>query len=261
MHVQQKLAADKEEKDRKKREREQMKEKEKRDRQAAENAKKEAEEQEESKRLEGRMLIFLRKAREQQTPKDYSLSGLELGAPRTSILSKIVAFNSTLTCLHLARKKIQDKEGQEIARMLLTNKTLRKLELEGNCLGMQTARVFALALRVNKTLRFLDLESNNLTHESEENSGVEEMIDALTVNKTLLSLNLANNKMDDTLGRQFVDCLANFNFTLIDFEFGFNNFRLDEVSSPVPPAEHSCADPPHPGPAEAQQAAVRRRAA
>ena len=146
-------------------------------------------------------------------------------------MSKIVAFNSSLTCLHLARKKIQDKEGKEIARMLLTNKTLRKLELEGNCLGMQTARVFALALRVNTTLRFLDLESNNLTHESEENTGVDEMISALAVNKTLLSLNLANNKMDEMLGRHFVDCLANDNKTLIDFEFGMNNFRLDEVST------------------------------
>ena len=81
--------------------------------------------------------------------------------------------------------------------MLLTNKTLRKIELEGNCLGMQTARVFALALRRNKTLRYLDLESNNLTHDGEETLGVEEMIQALASNKTLLSLNLGNNKLDE----------------------------------------------------------------
>lgn len=85
--------------------------------------------------------------------------------------------------------------------MLLSNKTLRKLELEGNCLGLQTARVFAIALRKNTTLRSLDLESNNLTHDGEENGGVEEMIQALAGNETLLSLNLGNNKLDEQIGR------------------------------------------------------------
>ncbi len=156
-----------------------MKEKEKRDKAALENAKKEAEQQEESKRLDGRMLIFLRKAQENSTPNAYSLSGLELGGPRTQILAKIVAFNNTLTTLHLSRKNIQDKEGQDLARALITNKTLRKLELEGNCLGLMSAKAFAFALRQNKTLRYLDLESNNLCHEGEENQGVEDMIGAL----------------------------------------------------------------------------------
>ena len=182
-----------------------MKEKEKRDKAALENAKKEQEQQEESKRLDGRMLIFLRKAQENQTATSYSLSGLELGGPRTQILAKIVAYNNTLLTLHLSRKNIQDKEGQDLARALLTNKTLRKLELEGNCLGLMTAKAFALALRKNRTLRYLDLESNNLCHEGEENQGVEDMIQALAQNTTLLSLNLANNKLDEQIGRQFVD--------------------------------------------------------
>lgn len=45
---------------------------------------------------------------------------------------------------------------------------------------MLTARAFALALRKNTTLRYLDLESNNLTNDTEENGGVEEMIVALS---------------------------------------------------------------------------------
>ena len=47
-----------------------------------------------------------------------------------------IAFNSTVKNLHLSRKGIEDKEGQDLARMLLTNKTLRKLELESNILGL-----------------------------------------------------------------------------------------------------------------------------
>lgn len=89
-----------------------------------------------------------------------------------------------------------------------------------------------MALRKNRTLRYLDLESNNLTHEGDENSGVEEMIGALAHNKHLLSLNLANNKLDDQIGRQFVDLFNPRRFnqeTIIDFEFGFNQFRLEET--------------------------------
>ena len=89
-----------------------------------------------------------------------------------------------------------------------------------------------MALRKNRTLRYLDLESNNLTHEGDENSGVEEMIGALAHNKYLLSLNLANNKLDDQIGRQFVDLFNPRRFnqeTIIDFEFGFNQFRLEET--------------------------------
>ena len=122
------------------------------------------------------MLTFLQKGAEDRTPKEFSLSGCELGGARTTIVARIMAFNRSLMTLHLCRKNIQDREGQDIARALLTNTTLRKLELEGNCLGMGTARVFALALRKNRTLRYLDLESNNLTNDTEENGGVEEMI-------------------------------------------------------------------------------------
>ena len=78
-------------------------------------------------------------------------------------------------------------------------------------------------------MKFLDLESNNLTHDGEENSGVEEMINALSTNTSLLSLNLGNNRLDEGIGRMFVDCLMA-NHTLIDFEFDRNNFRLEDVN-------------------------------
>ena len=52
------------------------------------------------------------------------------------------------------------------------------------------------------------MESNNLSHESEESAGVEEMIKALAENTSLLSINLANNKLDEQIGRQFVDLFS-----------------------------------------------------
>ena len=100
-----------------------------RDREAmqdAANAKRMAEEAEESKRLRGRLLIFLNKALIQETPGAYSMSGLDLGGARTQILAKIVAYNESLTTLHCARKNIGDKEGQDLARMLINNTKMRQ---------------------------------------------------------------------------------------------------------------------------------------
>ena len=218
----------KEDRERKKQENKDKKLKEQRDRAADEARRKEQLAQAESKKLDGRMLTFMQKASIHSTPHDYAISGMELGPARCLILAKVIAFNESLKTLHLNRKQIQDKEGQDLARMLLSNTTLRKLEMEGNCLGLQTARVMALALRKNTTLRSLDMESNNLTHDGEENMGVEDMIQALCTNTTLLSLNVGNNKLDEGIGRMFVDCLHQ-THSLIDFEFGFNNFRLEDI--------------------------------
>ena len=55
-------------------------------------------------------------------------------------------------------------------------------------------------------------------------------IPALRVNKHLLSLNLGNNKLDETIGKECDDMLDD-NFTLIDFEFGQNLFHLDQIRS------------------------------
>ena len=80
-------------------------------------------------------------------------------------------------------------------------------------------------------MRYLDLESNQLTQEGEDPAGIMKyFVPALRTNKFLLSLNLGNNKLDETIGKEFDDML-DVNETLIDFEFGFNGFTLDQVRS------------------------------
>lgn len=54
------------------------------------------------------------------------------------------------------------------------------------------------------------------------------LCEALKKNKSLISLNIANNKLDAEIGKEFKAVLE-INQTLIDFEFGFNNFHLKEV--------------------------------
>ena len=131
--------------------------------------------------------------------------------------------------MHLTRCDIKDEDAIDITKVLLTNKTLRKLELEGNTLGTKTASSFGKALKHNKTLQFLDLEGNQLTGDGEDFQGLQEMLRALEDNTSLLSLNLANNKLEPPIGKQIKQMLDK-NHTLIDLEIGFNHFDLKDVS-------------------------------
>ncbi len=195
------------------------------------------EEEEQMNRLEGRMLIMLKNLQAGTSPSEYTMSGLNLGAARCRIMAANVAFNNTLTSLHLARKEIDDAEGVELARILISNKSIRKLELEGNRLGPKTIYAFGKALEVNKTLRVLDLESNDIYKDKDAPFDPETkraiipklffFIESLQHNKTLLSLNLANCQMDDKCGAKWVQT-THVNQDLIDFEFGFNQFTLEQ---------------------------------
>ncbi len=78
-------------------------------------AQKRKEEEEQMNKLEGRMLIIFKNLQLDNTPKEYTLAGLNLGAARCRILASNVAYNNTLTALHLARKKITDPEGVILA--------------------------------------------------------------------------------------------------------------------------------------------------
>lgn len=64
---------------------------------------------------------------------------------------------------------------------------------------------------------------------NEDTRGVQfYFIDALRTNKTLIALNVANNQLDDSLGKDFKNMLE-VNTTLIDFEISFNMFHLTDV--------------------------------
>lgn len=57
--------------------------------------------------------------------------------------------------------------------------------------------------------------------------GVTSLFEFLPVNKTLISLNLANNQMDESCGDQFNQLLTH-NNTLIDFDYCMNTFNLED---------------------------------
>ena len=119
------------------------------------------------------------------------------------------------------RKQIEEEVGIDLARMLMINKHVRKIELEGNKLGPKTSREFGNVLRFSTTLKFIDLDNNMLTSDGDDDTGLRFFIEQLKHNKSLLSLNVANNRLDEGIGKAFAEALA-VNHSLIDFEFGFN---------------------------------------
>jgi hypothetical protein len=138
----------------------------------------------------------------------------------------------------LARKGIEDAEGVELAKMLIQNKVLRKLELEGNKLGPKTIQALGFALEKNTTLRVLDLESNDIYKDKDAPFDPETrkptipkmffFVESMQMNTTLLSLNLANCQMDERCGAKWLET-TRINQDLIDFEFGFNKFTLEQA--------------------------------
>lgn len=148
-------------------------------------------------------------------------SGIELGTIRARILATNIVPNSSLMCISMNRKSIEDEVGVDLARMLMLNKHIRKIELEGNKLGPKTARAMGDVLRVSKTLKFIDLDNNMLTTDGEDTTGIQYFIQSLKCNNTLMSLNMGNNRLDEQIGKAFEEALS-VNHSLIDFEFSFN---------------------------------------
>jgi len=135
------------------------------------------------------------------------------------MVAKNLAVNTSLLALDLSRCALEDNDGSWIAKALRKNNVLRKLDLEGNLLGPQTASDFGKALILNTGLKTLNLESNQLLAENgDDHYGLYDLAEFLVHNKTLLSLNIANDMIDDKTGTIFREKLEQ-NDTLIDFDF------------------------------------------
>lgn len=129
-----------------------------------------------------------------QTPRELSLQGLELGPIRSGILSKWIGVNQSLMALDLNRMGVDDEQGKVIAMYLRKNTQMRSISLEGNMCGPKTAMEFGKTLQQNRTLKQLNLDSNQLAAENgSDQIGIYEFVEFLPKNTTLLSLSIANN--------------------------------------------------------------------
>jgi len=207
--------------------------------QKEEEERKRKEEAEQRSKLEGRFEHMLTSLQENNTPQEYTVSGLTLGNVRLRLLAKNVEKNTSLLGLHLGRMKINDEDAPLLEQMLMNNKKLQKLELEGNRLGPSGVKSIMKALETNTTLRFLDLEGNNMTGLSktdlvtgsiskQDNTGVNAIAEMLKVNKTLLVLNIASTGISPEGGKIIKKALEQ-NTTLINLEITENGFTVKQI--------------------------------
>jgi len=186
----------------------------------AEDEKRKKELQEVQDKLEGRTQIIKKKIKDNESPYEYSFTDVNIDSSSLLMLCECLKVNSTLMILHIARKKLNDEDGEEIAKMLLVNKRLEKVDLEGNQFGVRSAKSFALVIKTNRTLRYLDLEGNCLCSGG-DNTGFIEMIVALRENIKLIGLNISNNNIDDVSANHIIQSL-DINLYIIDLDITFN---------------------------------------
>ncbi len=93
------------------------------------------------------------------------------------------------------------------------NETIEKIELDENKLTSYTLKKLGISLKLNKTLRYLGLEGNFFDKDPQKKC-LEEFLNSLKFNTSLLYLNLANTKIkDEYLG--LIDKLLDKNHSII----------------------------------------------
>ena len=149
---------------------------------------------------------------------EFTISGLDLKPAQIKVLANFVENNASLKALSMSRKRLTDFEGKEICEKLEKNQTLERLEMEGNQLGPATLRPLARLLRFNETIRYIDLERNNLLDDpvtgQKDYKVIDELVDALMVNETVLYINLNNTGLNSKCSKKLRDIFQT-NKTLI----------------------------------------------
>jgi hypothetical protein len=187
------------------------------------------EEEQQRSTLEGRLAKLISDLNFNNTSSETTLSGIDMGPTRWSILAKALENNITLKELHLSRKAIGDEEGEEIIKSLKKNNTIEKLELQGNILGKNTAVHVGELLGKNDTLKYLDLEGNELFDKNfKDPVGIVAIAEGIKKNQCLILLNISNCNLDNECGNILADAMEK-NQTIIDFDYRGNDFGLDIV--------------------------------
>jgi len=131
-----------------------------------------------------------------------SLPGNLIDDDLISILIKGLMLNKTITQLDLSHNKIGNSGARKIAKYVLQTQILTHLNLGDNAIYYEGSRYLAQALKVNKSLVSLDLKLNRL----DDKAGSKLCIDLLNNNSGLQALCLSSN----LLGNMFCESLAEF---------------------------------------------------
>ena len=203
-----------------------------------EEEKRRKEEEEQRNKLEGRFELMIDNLKKNNTPQEYTLAGLPLNNIKLRMLINNARENTTLLGLDLARMKIAGGDLNELHDLLVNNKTLQKLELEGNEIEPNDAITLAKALEVNTTLRSLNLGFNPLTRSNKSQvmkeskkydySGISRLSNMLKTNRTLLILNLARTGIDRDGAIDLLEAME-INTTLISMDLSENDLSVRDI--------------------------------
>ena len=108
----------------------------------------------------------------------------------------------TMTELHLAYKKIGNKETKAIAQALKMNTMLQRLDLYNNQISDDGAKALAEALKMNTVLQRLGLGRNQISDD-----GAKALAEALKMNTVLQWLYLAGNQISDDGAKAIAEAL------------------------------------------------------
>ena len=148
-----------------------------------------------------------------------------IGKEGATSLSQALTVNSTLTSLNLRYNSIGDEGATSLSQALKVNSTLTSLDLGLNRVGEEGATSLSQALKVNSTLTSLDLGWNSIGEE-----GATSLSQALTVNSTLTSLNLRYNSIGDE-GATSLSQALKVNSTLTSLDLSDNSIGDEGATS------------------------------
>lgn len=159
-------------------------------------------------------------------PTNLDLSGKNLGGEGIKALAEVLKGNQTLTTLNLSKTNIKPKDTVEIAK-ILTQTQLTTLNLSGNQIGdIFGGQNLYDEASITATV--------NLYRSLGTNFGLTPIAEALKVNSTLTSLNLAGNQIiDDGIARLSKALSFDQNQTLTSLDLSNNNFGIEGLTALV----------------------------
>ncbi|CAF0808025.1 unnamed protein product [Rotaria sordida] len=160
---------------------------------------------------------------EDNQTKIFNLSSLNIPEEQYTVLGKLFSHDSLYTSIHLNDCNLSSEALQAFLHGLVTNTTCRKLELKGNSIHGAGTEALAKVLRKNQTLQSLRLEWNQIG--SMDSPAFSSFCDALSVNKSLIELDLRNNDISHVGGSELAAALKR-NVTLRVLDLRWNNIGL-----------------------------------
>jgi Ran GTPase-activating protein (RanGAP) involved in mRNA processing and transport len=147
-----------------------------------------------------------------------NLCNNKLGGRGIQEIKNLLTTNKSITTLNLADNNLDSFALREISNLLATKNSLSTLDLSYNSINTLLCMSLMPALQTNIRLTTLKLTGTNISHSI--------CLRNLLVNKTLKSLSLDNNEIDDENIKNFCEALK-VNTGLIDIDLSGN--RITDI--------------------------------